>query len=239
MSNELRDVGPGTIVMAAKETFKVYKVDKKPHKLWMVLVRDDAFRRNYGKPFFTDRRFLNDAYIVLGEAVCVETMSVKSVPTTWSGPARSKDVNFRTLYAHVAGPREMYDKYLASLHQWVDNTRYGDVDMTGAEASHDPNALKPMVGKRFKKVDLICACLLAHGPSTRDDTLRRVAALEGKPWMKGSNGDYFAITSQAQGAYEPIGSANGKTVYYCTAVGVSRGSQVFEDVTLEDVKSLA
>lgn len=49
--------------------------------------------------------------------------------------------------------------------------------------------------KGFTKLDLIAYVIAVHGPSLRDDIMRRVAALESLPWIPTSNTEYFSNTA--------------------------------------------
>lgn len=230
MVDTLRDIGPGTIVCLPATQFKVYKVDTK------------ACRRTYfkicyntGQVQITDYRLTTTPHTVIAYFEA-DTMGVKSVPTTHTGSARSRDTTWRVMSIFRSGDQALYQEWLRKnrTSEWHN----GHWDMADATVSHDPDAPKRLVDtKRYKKMDLICAVIMAHGPSTRDDILRRVAILEGKPWVQGSNTDYFRSKDSA-GIIEKRGKSGMKDTWYVTQSGVIRGSQVLANVGIDLVKDL-
>lgn len=225
MVDTLRDIGPGTIVIAGDVHFKVYKVDSKAARKQYIKYCD-----RYGT-HFSDGWFSPEATVVASFEV--EELSAKTVPTTWRGPARSKDCKYHTITLFLGGDQE-------ACHEWLGNCvlHYRrTVDGRHAMVAPDPDPLQPMNVKGFSKMDLICAVIMAHGPSTRDDILRRVAAMEGKPWVVSSNHEYYA--GNRQGAIEDHAKVErGKKLYRCTVEGLRRGSAVVDRLGMEAIAAL-
>lgn len=140
----------------------------------------------------------------------VEEARMKTVPTTFKGHAKSSDCNYHGLALFVSGNQEAYREWLdrCKPSQWSGGT-------------HDAQS-----------------AVVAHGPSTKDDTLRRVCLLEAKPWVVGSNSEYFTNPRQIEDSIKEFGKIGAKKGWYVTEKGVSRGSQVLAEVGLDLVKSL-
>jgi len=227
MVDTLKDIGPGDIVALAHTQFKVYKVDTKAKRRTFYKIR----YADSGQVTINDFRPRHYAHIVLARFVA-ETIGMKTVPTTFKGHATAKDCNYRGLALFVRGDQEVYQEWLASHSGGVHDAR----DIILASDPDKPTA--QVDTKRFKKIDLICAVLAAHGPLHKDDVLRRVAILEGKPWVKGSNSDYFTIQSQHFGCIKQFGKDGAKVLHYLTEAGVIRGSQVLAEVGMDLVKGV-
>lgn len=241
MVDTLQNVGSGDIVIVPKAhddgtfsniaQFKVYKVD--------VVAKNRTFykiRHATGQITIWDNR-PHSTQTLLSRFVA-ETIHFKTVPTTWAGPARSSDCTYHALSLFVRGDQETYQEWLKARKP---SAHYGGMfDARAAIVATDPDKPKALVTSRFyTKMDLMCAVILAHGPSSKNDIMRRVAALEGKPWVIGSNSEYFTNPRQIQGCLKEFGKIGAKKAWYVTEVGVSRGSRVLGDVGLEVVKSIA
>lgn len=228
MVDTLRDIAPGTIVIAGDVHFKVYKIDSKPAK-----VRHFQYKVD-GRTLFGERPWMPPHAQVLATFTVVQ-VSAKTVPTTWRGPASSSDCKYHTMTMFVEGNQEAYQAYLASCQ----STYRTVVDLGIAMVAPDPDAPKPIGNlKGFNKMDMICAVIMVHGPSTRDDILRRVAAMEGKPWVVSSNHEYFS--GNRQGAIEDHARIERrKKLFRCTVDGLRRGAAVIDRLGTEAIKSLA
>lgn len=231
MVDTLQSIGPGDIVVLEGVQFKVYKVD--------VAAKNRMFykvRRETGQITIWDDRPAS-VHTTLSRFVA-ETIHFKTVPTTWNGPARSSDCTYHALSLFVRGDQETYQEWLKARKP---SEYYGGMfDARAAIVATDPDKPKAVATSRsYTKMDLICAVVLAHGPSTKDDILRRVAALEGKPWVVGSNSEYFTNPRQHHGLIKEFGKIGAKKAWYTSESGVSRGSLVLADIGLDVVKSLA
>lgn len=228
MLDTLKDIGPGDIVMGESFQFKVYKLDSK--------TRAKIFYKAYlhdGKVYYDDW----SGHKHRERAFMAEVLVAKTVPTTWTGPASSKDCGYVRLTRFINGDQKAYQAWVASGRRPASSN--GTHDIQTFTVASDPDKPKSLVNtKRYKKLDLICAVLMAHGPLHKDDVLRRVAVLEGKPWVKGSNSDYFTIAQQHMGCIEPCGKNGAKVTHWLTHAGVIRGSQVLADVGIDLVKNL-
>lgn len=229
MVDTLKDIGPGTIVIAGEVQVKVYKIDSKP--------AERTYRKishPHGAPFFSESDYYNRDEQVVTSFVA-STMIVKAVPATWTGHAKSSDCSYHTLSLFASGDQEAYWEWCKK-----DKNGYRDaLDVSHAMVAVSEDAPKPIGDlKGFAKMDLICAVIMVHGPSTRDDVLRRVAAMEGKPWVISSNHEYFA--GNRQGAIEDHSRGpRGRKLYKCTVEGLRRGAQVVDRFGMEAIQKLA
>ncbi len=230
MVDTLEGIKAGDVIHAPVAAFCVYKVDSKPQVTTLTKVRymgrDD--------PYYTENVRHEGEVKVYGRFTCVK-MWVKAVAADFTGHAKSKDTEGRSLVLFLNGDDDTFREYIKA-HSLL--KYYGIVNMKHATVIAGAD-VGPLVDvKRFKKMDLICAVIAVHGPSCKDDILRRVAALEGKPWVIGSNTDYF--TKNKQGAIELCGKGErGRTLYHNTVEGWRRGSQVlgeFDAKIIEDLK---
>ena len=102
-----------------------------------------------------------------------ETIHFKTVPTTWSGPAKSSQCTYHALALFVRGDQETYQEWLASRKpsEWFG----GQFDARAAIVASDPDKPKALVNsKRYTKIELMCAVMMAHGPSTNDDIMEAI-----------------------------------------------------------------
>jgi len=226
MVDTLKDIGPGDVIVTPELEFKVYKLDHKPRKEDMVKLKD-----RHGTHFVQDALWVNKATIC--SRFQVFRVDVKTVPTNWRGPAGSKDVDFRILTLFSCGDQDTYHEWLFNHGPWR-----GLVDLSKARVKPNLRPLKAIGDlSGLVKMDLICSVIMAFGPSSRDDILRRVSAMEGKPWVTTSNWDYFS--SNRQGAIEEHSEGRrGKTLYRCTIEGLKRGSVAMARFGLEAILAI-
>ena len=239
MVDTLKGLAAGDIVLSAYGDFKVYKVDTKPRNVrYCMTLRDKS-------PYFVDAKWYEQhtanadfSYGAFVGSFTCEEAHVKSVATTFAGFAKSAQTEARTLARFVKGDKACFDAYIK--HHRENKWRKAHVDVADATLSTDPDSPKPKYDvKRFKfaKMDLICAVIAVHGPMYKDDILRRVAALEGKPWVVGSNADYFTI-NKAGAIEEAAKGERGKTIYHCTVLGWSRASNVIVEIGKQVIEAL-
>lgn len=220
-------------------SFMVYKVDTKS-KLEtfseLVLVGDaplgfDAHRDayTYRESKYIQYEQLNSYHThrkLTGQQLTLELCYVKSVPVDFAGAAATKDTQHVAMVRMVTGDPDVYKRFIKHMQYYLpcDDARITEAD-----------PLKPLDGvAAFNKRQLICGVLAVHGPSTREDILRRVAAMEGKPWVKSSNGDYMRWT---EGMYEPL-PGKGRHLYALTSVGWSHAATVVSCLKEESIRSL-
>jgi hypothetical protein len=232
MVETLTNLGPGDIVVLPHTQFKIYKVDVRAKNRTYYKVRYDS-----GQTVITDNR-PHAAYrhTVLARFVA-QTIKMKTVPTTFKGHATASSCTYHGLALFVRGDRQVYQDWLAQNRpsKWSGGTH----EASDVTIAFDPDKTKaPAVIKRYKKIELMCAVIAAHGPSTKDDILRRVATLQGEPWVKGSNGDYFSNPRQMEGCLEKFGKDGLKDTWYLTQAGVVRGSQILAVVGMDHVLSI-
>lgn len=235
MVDTLQNIGPGDIVVLAHTQFKVYKVDVAAKRRTFYQFRYS----NTGQVMISDHRpdGLRWPNLVLA-TFKAETVHMKTVATTFKGHARSSECSYHGLALFVSGDERVYREWLAKCKpsEWSGGVH----DAKDTVVAYDPDKPKSLVNTRlYKKMDLICAVLMAHGPLTKDDILRRVCQLEGKPWVVGSNSEYFSNHKQMDDSIKEFGKIDAKKGWYVTEKGVSRGSQVLADIGLDVVKSIA
>lgn len=110
-----------------------------------------------------------------------ELAVVRTCPPGFSGgQLKVDDYGNYKLHKFVEGD---YAKYKRLIDRW-------NVDVTCAAVGEGDWIPTYDIGD-FTKLDLIAYVIAVHGPSMRDDIMRRVAALESLPWIPTSNTEYF------------------------------------------------
>jgi hypothetical protein len=143
--------------------------------------------------------------------------------------------NVRSVPPSFAGgelPVSMYNEYklvrfyfgnLATYEQMVARTWM--VDMRCA-AVGEGNPIEPLLDPTgFTKLDLMAYVMTVLGPQTRDDLLRKVAALEGLPWIPTSNTEYFSSRG-ASGYMSKRGKKGLKSLWHVDQYGEARAAEV-------------
>lgn len=92
---------------------------------------------------------------------------------------------------------------------------------------------------KFNKTHLICYVLFVNGTLREDQTLEKVAALEGKPYIPGSNHDYFYTSPYylftgkrdvvSDGYVEKIGKGKNAS-YVVTPKGIAVAKRVIDAI---------
>lgn len=84
---------------------------------------------------------------------------------------------------------------------------------------------------RFTKPDLMAYAILVNGPLTRDEIMRKAAALEGLPWIPTSNTEYFATRGECVGTVlVEAGKRGQKKLYTLGQEGKERANRVLVTV---------
>jgi len=110
-----------------------------------------------------------------------EQATVRSCPPGFEGGRLNvKDYGRYNIHRHIAGD---LSQYAMLTGRWL-------LDLTCA-AVGEGNWMPVYDVGDLTKMDLISYVIAVHGPSTRDDIMRRVAALESLPWIPTSNSEYF------------------------------------------------
>lgn len=194
----LEDIKPGYIVLAGEKQFKVTKVGGIETERSVVIdtgwgVHEQS--ENYlgdkklkpGDGFTAIEEFraqVKGTYYGFVEHVSLE---VDGIPTWHSGVGRldAGDRHHYTLWQLLSGDAEAWK----ALNDDPDDFHV-DVEcafvMPGSLVKPPTPNLKGIV-----KMDLMAYVVAVNGPMVRDDIMRQVAAIEGKPWIPTSNKGYF------------------------------------------------
>lgn len=153
-----------------------------------------------------------------------EQAVVRSCPPGFDGGKLSVDDygNYK-LHRHIDGD---FSPYAKMMDQW-------NIDLTCA-AVGEGNWMPTYDIGDLTKLDLIAYVIAIHGPSMREDIMRRVAALESLPWIPTSNTEYFSnvASANAPGMYgkprdstmEHAGKVGRKQLYGLGALGKKRAA---------------
>lgn len=110
-----------------------------------------------------------------------EIANVRSCPPGFSGgELKIDDYGNYKILRHIDGD---YSQYISLMDRW-------NLDLTCAAVGEGDWMPTYDIGD-LTKLDLISYVIEVHGPSTRDDIMRRVASLESLPWIPTSNTEYF------------------------------------------------
>ena len=111
-----------------------------------------------------------------------EVANVRSCPPGFSGgELKVDDYGNYKIHRHIDGDYAQYAKMMDRWH----------IDLTCAAVGEGEWIPEYDIGD-FTKLDLIAYVIAVHGPSLKDDIMRRVAALECLPWIPTSNTEYFS-----------------------------------------------
>jgi hypothetical protein len=232
-------VNDGDIIFFGEERLQVFKANKKSKVQRLAVVSDgpsvyglDAFQfRNETRDFAEanpgDRfKYRSSGWSgVFHGFVTTARRSVKTVPVLFSGGELSVD-KYRDmhLFCFLDGDLEAYKKL----------PRYGrEIDMEFAVVVPAQVTLPKLADvKGFTKRDLIAYVVHVNGEGklSRDPIMKKVAALEGKPWIPTSNTDYFMgveAKADAKGTLRKAAKGKyGRILYGLGANGRERAAKV-------------
>jgi hypothetical protein len=110
---------------------------------------------------------------------------------------------------------------------------YNIEDCSVEQSSPLPNAA--VGSENFTKFQLIPYVIVKNGPMDRDQILKAVAEIEGKPYVPTSNKSYFGASENSidakqsvvvRGLIVPAGKVGGKIVYNVTSKGIMAAAEV-------------
>ncbi len=240
MRENLTDsVKDGDIVFFGEDRFQVFKANKKSkiERLAVISsghgvhsVDEFTFRSGIkgfaepapgGKFKYTENGFAGTFH----GFVTMASRSVKTVPVLFSGGELPVDkYRDKTLICFLEGNEDAY-KMLPD---------YGsEVEMSFAVVVHAQCGLPKSADiTGFTKYDLIAYVIHINGEGklTRDPIMKKVAALESKPWIRTSNTDYFMRLESGPSAKGTIYKAGkgkyGRILYGLGAEGRNRAAKV-------------
>ncbi len=150
------------------------------------------------------------------DAFKCEFLSARAVPPGWVSGELDRDLFWDVrLCRLVEGSREYFKKNVINRF-----SRTIDVDRSLVGQGYIKPPLAKVDGAR--KIDLICYVIDVVGPLLRDDVLRKVAAIEGKPWVPTSNHEYFqnvAPDGERYGELTKAGKLGRKQLYGLNKAG--------------------
>jgi len=144
-----------------------------------------------------------------------EVTHVRTCPPTFRGGALTTgDYGSKRLSVLLKGNHEAYWRQLKAAQ------RHGEhfVDLTLALVGEGDWMPTYDVGD-FTKLDLIAYVIAVHGPSIREDIMRRVAALESLPWVPTSNNEYFSNVKASGDKGRFYGKATDDTMAHAGKLG--------------------
>ena len=222
MVDSLKDLKAGNIVFARGEVFKIERISKAQVDSIQVIEDRHGRNRQVSRAYYVipthvkpgDKLMLDNGHQTryLGD-LKYEHCNVKTVPPGFTGGELSKsDYGDINLSRYVSGDPDLWAR-------WAEDYSAFEFDISYA-AVGEGTPLQPTVDViGFTKLDLIAYLMKVRGPSTKDDLLRRAAALEGKPWVPTSNNQYF------QGATADHKSMDAYHCGPCGCVIVGAGKQ--------------
>jgi len=232
-------VNEGDIIFFGDERFQVFKANKKSKVERLAVVSNsngayglDAFQfrsqtRDFAEPKPGDKfKYRENGWSgVFHGYITVARRNVKTVPVLFSGGELPVD-KYRDMFLHciLDGDVEAY-KMLP---------RYGrEIDMEFAVIVPAQCGLPKLADvKGFTKRDLIAYVIQVNGEGklARDPIMKKVAALEGKPWIPTSNTDYFKSVDDNPHAAGTLRKAAkgkyGRILYGLGAEGRNRAAKV-------------
>jgi len=131
-----------------------------------------------GDRFRYDTNGMTGTY--LGE-VQWRSASVKVVDASFVGVPKKKDVKDLYLALYLSGDKDAFKKYVKGTQ---------DIDMERFKVTPGaPSEIAP--AERFTKWELIPYVVAVNGPMPKEEILRQVQRLQGRPYVPGSNHSYF------------------------------------------------
>lgn len=138
-----------------------------------------------------------------------ELAVVRTCPPGFSGGAlKVDDYGSYKLHRFVEGD---FKDYARLLDRW-------NLDLTCAAVGEGDWMPTYDIGD-LTKLDLIAYVIAVHGPSMREDIMRRVAALESLPWIPTSNTEYFLNVDSANPPEMYYGKPRDATMKHAGKVG--------------------
>jgi len=232
-------VNDGDIIFFGDQQFQVFKANKKAKIERLAVVNTghgvhsvDAFQfrketSNFAEPKPGDKfKYRDNGWSgVFHGFVTMARRNVKTVPVLFSGGELPVD-KYRdmSLYCFLDGDRAAFDML----------PEYGsEVDMEFAAVVPAQVSLPKVADVTgFTKRDLIAYVVHVNGEGklSRDPIMKKVAALEGKPWVPTSNTDYFLNVEakpDAKGTLRKAAKGKyGRILYGLGANGRERAAKV-------------
>ncbi len=138
-----------------------------------------------------------------------ELAVVRTCPPGFSGgELKVDDYGNYKLHRFVDGD---FKEYARLIDRW-------NVDLTCAAVGEGDWVPTYDIGD-FTKLDLIAYVIAVHGPSLRDDIMRRVAALESLPWIRTSNTEYFQNVADSSGKSRYLYTSTESTMCHAGKLG--------------------
>ena len=146
------------------------------------------------------------------DACTYELAHIRSCPPAFTSGQLKVD-NYGSYKIHRFVEGEFRD-YTRLLDRW-------NLDLTCAAVGEGDWMPTYDIGD-LTKLDLMSYVIAVHGPSTRDDIMRRVAALESLPWIPTSNTAYFMNQSGTEGVLHAASKQGRKQLYGLGTEGKKR-----------------
>jgi hypothetical protein len=236
------NVNPGDIIFFGDEHFQVFKANKKSKIERLAVLRSghevhgvsEFTFRSATKGFADPTPGSKFKYVTSGFTgtfhgfVTMATRSVKTVPVLFSGGELPVDkYRYKTLICFLEGNEDAY-KMLSDYDPYD-----FEVEMSFAIVVHAQCGLRKSADTTgFNKRDFIAYVVSVNGEGklTRDSIMKKVAQLEGKPWVPTSNTDYFLGVSadiDAKATLRKAGKGKyGRILYGLGVEGRNRAAKV-------------
>ena len=206
--NNLCDkVNAGDIIYYGEESFQVYKTFKsevkevallsdKTGRIWALNAIDFRYHtKDFAEPNPGDKidypSYPGLRAGIFHGFVKVVHREIKTVPPLFSGGELNTDKFLRKyLVSFSSGNPEVYKYY--------DKVEYSNRVTMEFAVIVPAQIVIPKFVEGFNKLDLMTYVIEVNGEGklTRDQITKKVAELEGKPWIRSSNSDYFKNVSE-------------------------------------------
>jgi hypothetical protein len=185
----------------------------------------------------------------IGEAITTKDGDVQRLvgrTSYWTLQFRTDELDStkRSGYARIYYPcDEGTDDFLVRRYQGYRKEKFTEVDASHSVMWKDVTVTKGTPPARIltkgqlkgiTKSDLIAYVIAVHGPMQRDDVLKAVAKLEGKPYTAGSNFSYFGnegMLGNGQLTSIKVGKGKGSyTAFYVAGAGMVLAARVVKEL---------